>query len=112
MIAALTLAHTGIIAYALHKEQQEETFKFIGGQSFLNQNDSIFFIEILKQVYSISEAGIRNYSSGSEVKAPAKEPEDVQGSGPSDVGSQVVTDSLQSNPSRRQLKHPPEPGQD
>ena len=31
MIAALTLAHTGIIAYALHKEQQEETFKFIGG---------------------------------------------------------------------------------
>ena len=75
------------------------------------------FFLILKQVSTISEAGIRNYSSGSGVKAPTKDLEDVQDSGPSDrgpsdVGSQVVTDSLQSHPSKRQQKDPPEPGQD
>ena len=75
------------------------------------------FVPILKQVSTISEAGIRNYSSGSGVKAPTKDLEDVQDSGPSDsgpsdVGSQVVTDSLQSHPSKRQQKDPPEPGQD
>ena len=75
------------------------------------------FFLILKQVSTISEAGIRNYSSGSGVKAPTKDLEDVQDSGPSDsgpsdVGSQIVTDSLQSHPSKRQQKDPPEPGQD
>ena len=75
------------------------------------------FVLILKQVSTISEAGIRNYSSGSGVKAPTKDLEDVQDSGPSDsgpsdVGSQIVTDSLQSHPSKRQQKDPPEPGQD
>ena len=80
------------------------------------------FVPILKQVSTISEAGIRNYSSGSGVKAPTKDLEDVQDSGPSDsgpsdrgpsdVGSQIVTDSLQSHPSKRQQKDPPEPGQD
>ena len=38
LIAALTLAHTGIIAYALHKEQQEETFKFIGEYHYCREH--------------------------------------------------------------------------
>ena len=67
-----------------------------------------FFVNILKQVYSISEAGIRNYSSGSGVKVPAKTTSDDE--------SQVVTDTLQSDPtlvsSTLKLKDPPESGQE
>ena len=43
LIAALTLAHTGIIAYALHKEQQEETFKFIGESDWKDLNPTMIF---------------------------------------------------------------------
>ena len=51
------------------------------------------------------------------MKAPAKDPQDVQAStvqspesGPSGVGSQVVKDSFQTKQSTSQLKHPLEPG--
>ena len=86
---------------------------------FIPNNNACLLI-IPNKADLVSEAGIRNYSSGGGVKAPATDATNVQGSRPSDPGpsSRVVEENLQSDPilagsaSKRQLKHPLEPGQD
>ena len=82
-------------------------------------NNDVCLLIIQNKADLISEAGIRNYSSGGGVKAPATDAK--KGSRPSsDPGpsSRIVKENLQSDPilagsaSKRQLKHPLEPGQD